>query len=70
MQAPSSLFHGMQRGLAAIKGIFAKSSNALTSGEDLRDWLNARPDIADEARQGFKQIDAGQYRKVSRRKHA
>ncbi len=70
MQAPSTLFHGMQRGFATIKGLFTRSSNASMSGEELRGWLNARPEIADEAKQGFEQIEAGQYRKVSRRKHA
>ena len=70
MQAPGSLLHGVQKGFVAIKSFFVKPAHSPVVGEDLRGWLNARPEIAGEAKQGFEQIQAGQYREVSRRKHA
>jgi hypothetical protein len=34
---------------------------------ELRKWLSANPDIADESKRGFDDIRAGRYRRVSSR---
>jgi hypothetical protein len=69
MRGQSSILHGVLKGFAAIKGLFSKSPGPSASGEELRSWMRAQPDIAEEARQGFEAIDAGRYRRVSRRGH-
>jgi hypothetical protein len=63
MKAPATFFHSA---LAALVGLFSKTPKRAMTGDELRDWINAQPDIAKEARQGFEEIEAGRYRKVSR----
>ena len=60
-----SLLSGALRGFAAIKGFFRPSRRGLR-GEELREWANSQPGLAEEARQGFTGIEEGRYRKVSR----
>ena len=59
--------HGM---FAAVVGLFSKptrSAKRTMSESEMRAWLNSQPDIAEEARRGFEAIDAGHFRRVSRR---
>jgi hypothetical protein len=67
--AHNSLVNGALKGFAAIRRLFAKPAHRGLNGDELRHWIDAQPDIADEARRGFEAIDAGRFRKVSRGQH-
>ena len=66
MASRSTLITPLLKSFTALKNLFAKSPRSLR-GEELRQWINARPEIAEGAKQGFKDIREGRYRKVSRR---
>jgi hypothetical protein len=52
---------------AAIKGLVGRKSKVPTNRAEMRAWLKAHPDLAEEARQGFAQIDVGNFTWGSRR---
>jgi hypothetical protein len=66
MATRSTFFKPVLKRFAALKNLLVKSPRSLR-GEELRAWINARPEIAEGAKQGFKDIREGRFRKVSRR---
>jgi hypothetical protein len=55
----------LHKAFAAAKNLLGKGKRS--RNEELREWLDAHPEIAEESKKGFEDIRAGRYRKISRR---